>query len=115
MVASTPRPSSGLAVRCTSPCASSRRICRVTRLGSDISASARSPIRAEPVGDLSSKSSNRTSTSVSLCDAVNPRFIVAYSRSAESRKFCHDLCSAMSNPGISLAVRPAIIPSMASC
>ena len=40
------------------------------------------------------------------------RFSVAYIRSAESRKFCHDLCSAMSSPGISLAVRPAIIPSM---
>ena len=41
MVASTPRPSSGLAPRRTRPCNSNRRICRVTRLGSDISSSAK--------------------------------------------------------------------------
>ena len=66
MLASTPRPSSGLAPRRTRPCTSSRRICRVTRLGSDISPSARSPMRADPVGDLSSMSSRRTSLSVRL-------------------------------------------------
>ena len=36
----------GAGARRTKPCTSKRRICRVTRLGNDISPSAKSPIRA---------------------------------------------------------------------
>ena len=76
MLAKTPRPSSGLASRCTRPACSSRRIWRVTRLGSDSNCSARSPIRAEPVPDLSRISNRRTSTRVSLCCSASDRFSV---------------------------------------
>ena len=56
-----------------------------------------------------------TSNSDSWCASVSRRLSVAYNRRVESRKFCHDFCSAMSSPGISLAVRPAIRAAITSC
>ena len=60
-------------------------------------------------------SSTRTSNSDSWCTSVSRRLSVEYKRRVESRKFCHDFCSAISSPGISLAVRPAIRAAITSC
>src|SRR3984957_12089824 len=115
IAATTPRRSALLASRRTNPWLSRRRIWRVSRLGNDASASARSPIRTDPLGAWSNMSRTLTSNSDSSCASVSRRLSVAYKRRVESRKFCQDFCSAMSSPGMSLAVRPAIRAAITSC
>jgi hypothetical protein len=92
-----------------------RRIWWVSRLGTDGNASARPPIRQDPAGSLSNMSRTLTSNSDSWCTSVSRRLSIAHNRRVESTKFCHDLCSTMSSPGIGLAVRPAMRSAMASC
>ena len=110
MVASTPRPSSGLA---------SRRDKALRLEPTDLSGHPAGQ-RHQAFGEIphARRAGRRLVQHVEQSDIVkrqlvgstSARFSVAYIRSAESRKFCHDRCSAKSRPGISLAVRPAMIP-----